>query len=75
MDKSPSIEQKAYKTPIYCRRSVDRYQEKNKDKIKDYHKQYYLRKKQEKENENPKQPTIDDLINNYKQSKNNTLDK
>ena len=71
MDNSPSIEQKVYKTPSYCRRSVDRYQEKYKDKIKDYHKQYYLRKKQEKQDQTPKQPSIIDLINNFKQS--NTL--
>ena len=65
MDNSPSIEQKIYKTPVYSRRSVDKYQETHKDKIKEYHKQYYLRKKQEKENQTPKQPTIDDLINNF----------
>lgn len=71
MDNSPSIGNKVYKTPIYCRRSVDRYQEKHKDKIKAYHQKYYQRKKQEKQLEQPKQLTIDDLINNFKQS--NTL--
>jgi hypothetical protein len=71
MDKSPSIDTKIYKTPIYCRRSVDTYQKKHKDKVKAYHQQYYLRKKQEKQEEQPKQYSIDDLINNFKQS--NTL--
>lgn len=73
MDKIPtssiSTSTKITKTASYTRKSVDAYQQRNKEKIKEYHRQYYQRKKQEKNENNPNRVyTIDELIKNYNES-------
>lgn len=46
------MDTKEHKTPIYILNAVKRYQEKNKDKIRERKKEYYQKKKLEKSKNN-----------------------
>ena len=62
------MENKEYKTPIYIRNAVKRYEEKHKDRISIKAKEKYKNKKHGKELDKEHQKTewsIDDLINNF----------